>query len=282
MRKSSLSADIAFVIFILSILVSVTYIVYNPEKVDENIIMFSIILAIIILTYFTSLIVGMVTNILCIFIYATYLIVSVVVFGNTVPFSSYFYMVLSPVMTASVAITFLHTNELADENHKLIGKLKEYATIDEKTGIRTKFSYDGELPIYRGFSNRYSVDVCLLIWQYRYPDEIRRLLGDQLLRRVSEKISKTAVHSFRKCDTVYLLSENPYLWGVLLITNSDKVRQAVIDNARSHIDQMDISDIVTTKTPVVDIRFGMAVDTDTSITGDELINLARANMQYDV
>ena len=282
MKKSSLRADIAFIVFLIAIIISVIFIVSDPDKATENLILFSAVIAIVILTYFTSLIVGMVMNIVCIFIYATFLIVDVVIYNNSIFAGSYFFMVLSPVMTVSVALTFLHTNELANENHKLINRLKTFATTDEKTGIRTKFAYDGELSVYRGFADRYSVDVCLLLWQYKYPNEIKRLLGNRLQRLVSEKISITAVHSFRKCDSVYLLSEDPYLWGTLLITNSDQVRQAVIDNARSHIDQLDISEIVPLKAPVVDIRFGLAVDSNIDLTGDDLIRLAKSNMQYDV
>ncbi|MDD4076156.1 MAG: hypothetical protein PHC80_08675, partial [Eubacteriales bacterium] len=256
-------------------------IVADTEHATLNMLRVAVTFAVMMITYFTSLLTGLVLNVLLIFGYATYLIISVLAYGAVIDGGAYIFMAACPALTAATSVAFRRVQLVEDENAALQKKLISLAAFDEKTGAKTRRSFESDLSVYRALSERYGYSTMLLLWQFRFPAEMKQMLGARQFKRAATKVSRTSLEAFRKTDAIYLLSEEPYLWGALLATREDENEHTVIDRAREKLDMLDIRDVCGERSPNVQLRFSAKAD-DQTLSPEALIHAVLGGMEYDV
>lgn len=280
MRKN-FAADVSFCILMILMLLLTTAVAIDSEHLTLNLVRLCAMLAILIITYFTSLITGLVINMAVIFAYATYLIMSVLLSDATVDTMAYVIMIASPISSVTVALAFRHTRKLEEENASLTQRLAQTEAFDAQSGLRVRRSYEGDLAVYRALAQRYNYNTTLLIWQFRFPNELSSILGKRAFEKTALQISNEALGAFRQTDMVYLFSREPHTWGALLATSKQDETNAVMERARSVLDRPDITKIVGAKAPRVELRFSVTVD-DAKLTADELLQRTLNALPYDV
>lgn len=280
-RKGDVAGDCAFLLLLLCILACAIFFAYDSARLTENVIMLTVVLLILTITYYTSAATGLVINIGLIFIYATGLIYLVLSENTNVAGNSYFFMIFSPCITAAVGIAFRRNSKLQAQNLELLRRVERTSFIDMNTGFRIKNSIGPDLEVHRALAERFHVRAVFLMWSYRYPDELKSILGENEFHRVTMKMSEKAKAAFRKGDVLYVISDES--WAAILLCPSIDYH-AVIDRIRQ---EFDMQYFAGEHAPRIDLKFGTALVDEKKENGEypdagDLITAAEESMEYDV
>lgn len=279
--KSSLAADVAFIALMLLLFVCTVFVSLNPDNFFFNGSALLIVFVLMILTYFTSITTGLITNLILIFITSTYFLLGVVTRGGTVYTGFYFWMILSPLTTIATGLIFRDTKKIEKDYLKIKQHMDEFSGIDPDTNLKNKQSYLSEISVFRGIASRYDLKVLLIICEFRYPREMKNLLGETLMEKLAIEISQASEKTFRQEDIPYLLSRDPYRWGILMLTKPNS--EYIIKNRlREKFESLDMNSIAGKNAPRLELRIGMAYDSEKTESPFQLLEEAIDQMQYDV
>lgn len=278
--RKNLAADAAYMLQLILLFICVVYIVVYAENTGLSIAILCFVFAVMIITHFTSITLGLILNIGAIFVTATVLIYRSMTQGAEVNSEIYFWFVMGPLMTFVSSLLFRHTREIEDENRELNSYVKDFRLIDAQTGLKTLQAYEMEMPVYQRIANRYEMGLLMIVWEFRYAGDLKRMVGKNKLEQVADRISAAIVDAFRKEDIVYLLSREPYQWGTLMLTR-EGTEELMMERMKQKFNSLDLKEILGKNAPRLEMRIGMqeAGEQDTAFS---LYDKAKRELQYDV
>ncbi len=281
--RHTIVTDLAFVALLILLFVCVMFIATFAGGATDmsTVAMLSIVFAIMIITYFTNITTGLIINTVLIFGYASWLLYRAVVVGEPVESASYFWIVISPLLTACTAILFRAAQGTEEENRLLKRQIADYVTVDSGTELKNKRAYATEMMIYRHLAKRYGKSLLLIVWEFRFESDMKRLVGSDKFDEVAIAISHAMENVFRKEDVLYLLGNAPYRWGTLMLTDVDNERM-LMGRLREKIEGLDVRGILGRNAPKLEIRIGTCYDSDELETPLQLLEKAITQVQYDV
>lgn len=280
-KNSFLISDVAYLLMLLLIFVCILFIVGSPDELQKNFIILAVVLMVVMITYFTTITAGLLMNILMIFGYSAYVILRAAYQGAAIDQNVYFWIIWSPCMTAA-SFLFARRAQLAEAEIKKNGEqLRRLSGVDAVTELKNVRGFEQECGVYMKISRRYSMDLVLIVWQFRYQRELVQMLGQEGLERLAVQISKIITGSLREEDAVFLLDNEPYLWGTLLFTNLEAAR-IVIDRVAGQLEQLDIKSLSGKHSLALEMRVGGAQYTEDVLLPFELLEKSKKNLEYDV
>lgn len=280
-KKNNLAADVSFMIMLILLFIAIVFIVTYSEDVVRSSAILCIIFAIMIITHFTSITMGLILNIVIIFGYTSYLLYQLFVNATAISNETYFWIVLSPVLTLVSSNVFQYTRIMETENENLTKLIRDFSDIDTKTRLKNKRAYEMEMPVYHSISKRYGIGLTMIVWEFRFLDDLKRIYGRENLEKIAIKISRAMEDAFRKEDAFYLLSDQPYTWGMLLLTNKFD-EDAMRERTRSKINEIDTAEIAGKNAPKLEMRIGVKLVDIQEETALTLLERAKDRLQYDV
>lgn len=279
-KKSSLTVDAAFMGLLLLIFLCIIFITSYSQRDAAGIFAMSLVFALMIITHFTSVTLGLILNIILIFIAVTVMIYLSFGTGFDVGGEVYFWMVISPVMTVVSHLIFRGTRQIEEENDTLKLYARKFILVDAFTGLKNGQAYQMEMPIYQRLSNRYELELLLMVWEFRYESDLKRMVGAGSVKESVRLISEQMQGMLRKEDVIYLLEEAPYRWGTMMLTRPG-AEDILMERIKKKFDSMDLSDILGKNAPRLEMRIGMAAAAEEETAG-ELYDRAVNELQYDV
>lgn len=282
MRKKNLrlEGDLSFLALILLFLVCLIF--TGNSKTEQwgiNIAMFCSASVSFLVTYFASLTAGLVMNLLILFVYINYILFGVYRTGNAIDVQLYFWLIWIPVTTVAFHFFSSSMKQLQDENVKLQQRVEELTMVDETTGLENLYSFENNCRIYMRIADRYKMSMVLMVWELRYENEVRRLLGKQKFEEQIQFVTNVARKVLRKEDNLFILQDSPYLWGAIMFTTAGGEATA-IQRLKNQMDE-ERKEIEGDKVQL-DMRFGTAVYETEKQLPLELLEQAKKRLSYDV
>lgn len=279
-RKSSLFSDIAYMALLLIFFVCVVFITYS-ESTSFGIAAMCIVFAILIITHFTNITIGLILNIFVIFTVFTWYLYQMMVYGSPIQTEVYFWMFVSPLLSVVSYMIFRNVREMEEENRQLHKRVKHFSIVDDVTELKNIQAYEMEFPIYEKIAKRYHIGLMLIVWQFRYADDLKRILGKNNLEQTAVQLSKAMESVFRTEDVVYILCREPYEWGSLMLTQEDS-GELIKERIREKLNHLDFTEILGKNAPRLEIRIGMHYTNIWDETALSMLEQARNRLQYDV
>lgn len=278
--KFSLGADIAYMLLFVTLFVCVAFIAFT-ENNSFNIAALCIVFSILIISHFTSVTFGLILHVVVVFAGFSWYLYRQLSYGEAMQLDFYFWVAAGPVLTVTSYNIFRNMALIDEENVQLRKWARHFSIVDDMTELKNIQAYEMEFPVYQRIAVRYKIGLMLIIWQFRYAGDLKRILGKSGMEQTAANLSKIMTEAFRKEDVVYILSKDPYEWGILLLTNenSEDLLKARI---KDKIQNMDFSEISGKNAPRLEIRVGI-----TFIEGEEdtpllALEKAKNKLQYDV
>lgn len=279
-NKARLEGDIAFLIILIMMLLCMVFTGNSTENWEMNTLMFCVAAAAILITYFFSITAGLITDLIILFSYISWIMYQTLESGETIGIQMYFWVLWIPVTTTAFHFFTADMKRLQNDNKRLSQTVEELAMYDEDSGLENFYSYENECQVYMRLAERYKMPMVLLVWELRYENEVSRLLGRQKFGEQITMISEVAREVFRKEDSLFLLHNAPYLWGTIMFTNPGG-EAIVIERLKKSLDEA-----VKNKTDnrvQIELRFGTAVyDNNKGKTPMEFMEIAKKRLSYDV
>lgn len=279
-RKTALSADISYMIMFLLLFISVAYITLT-EQVSFHIAALCITFAIMIITHFTSVTLGLIINVVIIFAGFSWFLYRMLSYGEMINQGFYFWAVMSPVLTTVSHMMFRSVLRIEEENIGLQKRVRHFSIIDDVMELKNIQAYEMEFPVYQRIAMRYDIGLMLIIFQLRYADDLKKMLGQRNMDETAIQISQTVAEVFRREDVVYILSKDPYEWGSLLLSKQESA-DLLKERVKNKLEQMDFSEILGKNAPKLEIRVGVYYTHQGDETALSMIEKAKNMLQYDV
>lgn len=217
-QKLSLMTDVWLLVFIA--VATLTAILMTVSgQVMANTIFSGLTLIVLLLTYFSGIVSGLIGNFALIFGQVGWM-----VYLNTQPHAALplalSFWLIAPLIL-SVALYFFTTDVLAlqTQNNVLKTALVEHGAFDSTTNLRTNSAYVQDVRVAIENNHRFELPVTLMVFRVRYYDEIRRMLSPEQLEKMILDLSQTIDGATRINDLAYYLDDHVPTWGVILYTD---------------------------------------------------------------
>ncbi|CAM4180489.1 GGDEF domain-containing protein [Paenibacillus endophyticus] len=220
-NQSSLMSDIAFLLLFLVCLISMMFTAGNSDQYILNIILLNVAFLIAIVTYFTTVTTGLILNIVFIFGYGTFTLYQTVAVGDVVSVQHYFWLIMTPIITAVTWMLTAANKQLQAEKDLLVKQNVSLATMDERTNLKNSRSFQKDATVFMALSTRYQIPLTLLVVTVKYWDELSRMISQDQMTEMIYDVSKLNETSIRLNDSLYMLNTETPTWGMLLFTDDD-------------------------------------------------------------
>ncbi|EJT8158709.1 GGDEF domain-containing protein [Listeria monocytogenes] len=279
---NNLFADIGFLFFILLSFITIGFMINTPDEYLRNIILLNITFLLVIITYFTNLTLGLILNVLYIFIYATYIIYEIVANQIAYGFGSYFWLIITPLFTVASAMFTRNTSRLQEENTKIKQQNLYLGTIDQETLLKNIVSFQNDERIFSSISRRYDLPLSLMVIKVRHWRELKRFQSEDEMRLALQDISAILETCIRTSDVLYLLDKSDATWGLLLLTD-EPGGKLVADRIKSRIAEANTEEFAAKYRVKLELRIGTSqFDSEKVKTPLDFIELATKELEYDV
>ncbi|HDI4807695.1 TPA: GGDEF domain-containing protein [Listeria monocytogenes] len=279
---NNLFADISFLFFILLCFITIGFMINTPDEYLRNIILLNITFLLVIITYFTNLTLGLILNVLYIFIYATYIIYEIVANQIAYGFGSYFWLIITPLFTVASAMFTRNTSRLQEENTKIKQQNLYLGTIDQETLLKNIVSFQNDERIFSSISRRYDLPLSLMVIKVRHWRELKRFQSEEEMRLALQDISAILETCIRTSDVLYLLDKDDATWGLLLLTD-EPGGKLVADRIKSRIAEANTEEFAAKYRVKLELRIGTSqFDSEKVKTPLDFIDLATKELEYDV
>lgn len=281
-RNRGLGSDIAFLLFLVLMYICIIFIAGDPDAYLQNIIILNIAFILAIVTYFTSVTAGLVLNLIFIFSYGFFIVYQTISQGETISLNTYFWLLMTPLLTVVVWIFTLNSRTLQTENERLEKKNANLAIVDENTNLRNSVSFQKDASLFTGISTRYHIPLTLLVVKVKYWKEIRRLIPEDQLAEAIYDVSQLSQASIRTNDALYLLDKEDATWGLLLFTDSDGA-QIVIERIKFKLQELNDTAFKQKYKVSLALKIGaVEYQQDTIENPFDFIVQAKKQLEYDV
>lgn len=225
--QNSLLSDTAFLLLFVICFIHIVFTAGEPDHYMINMILLNVSFLIAVITYFTNITVGLILNIVFIFGYGTYTIYQTVVVGEPLQSYHYYWLIMTPVLTAVIALLTFANRRLQQEAEQLQKRNASLATLDERTNLKNSRSFQSDATIFMALSNRYEIPLTLLVMTVKHWNEMSRMISEAQVTEMIYDISRMSETSIRMNDSLYMLNADHPTWGLLLFTDQDGAKVVV-------------------------------------------------------
>ncbi|AIQ71544.1 diguanylate cyclase domain-containing protein [Paenibacillus graminis] len=281
-NRSSLFSDLAFLVFLVLNFICIVFIAGSPDHYIQNIIILNIAFLLALVTYFTTVTAGLVLNLAFIFGYGFFVLYQTVSEGGTIGVNTYFWLIMTPLLTVVIWVFTSRTRELQIENELLEKKTATLATVDENTDLRNIISFQKDASLFTGISTRYSIPLTLLVVKVKYWSEIRRLIPEEQLSEAIYDVSQLSQSSIRTNDALYLLDKEDATWGLLLFTDREGAK-IVIERIKLKLQELNDTEFSAKYKVNLGLKIGaVQYEAETVENPFDFILQAKKQLEYDV
>ncbi|WP_379156654.1 diguanylate cyclase domain-containing protein [Paenibacillus sp. sgz5001063] len=281
-NRSSLFSDLAFLVFLVLNFICIVFIAGSPDHYVQNIIILNIAFLLALVTYFTNVTAGLVLNLAFIFGYGFFVLYQTVSEGETIGVNTYFWLIMTPLLTVVLWVFTSTTRELQAENDLLKKRTANLATIDENTDLRNTISFQKDASLFTGISTRYSIPLTLLVVKVKYWSEIRRLIPEEQLSEAIYDVSQLSQSSIRTNDALYLLDKEEATWGLLLFTDREGAK-IVIERIKLKLQELNDTEFMAKYKVNLGLKIGAVQYEEGTIENPfDFIVQAKKQLEYDV
>ncbi|NMM51897.1 diguanylate cyclase domain-containing protein [Paenibacillus aquistagni] len=280
--RSSLLSDAAFLLLFVICFIHIVFTAGDQDRYLINMILLNVSFLIAILTYFTSIMVGLILNIVFIFGYGTYTLYQTFIVGESLQAYHYYWLIMTPVFTIIVALLTYANRELQEEKEQLQKRNASLATIDERTNLKNSRSFQSDANIFMALSTRYHIPLTLLVMTVKHWDELSRMISEAQITEMVYDISKLSETSIRMNDSLYMLNSDHPTWGLLLFTDQDGAN-VVVNRLKEKLESFNTIEFSNKYKHEMKLTIGTIQYNPEEIpTPLDFIKKARQKMEYDV
>ncbi len=273
-KVRSFTTDFSFVAMVVLGFIAAYFLSADSGNQIQNSLILCLVSAILLITYFTSLVIGLVINAVFIFLLFGYTLISSANTGIPISANTYFWMIWPPLMTLAVGTFTSQTSDFQAENAALHNHLEEVSLIDEATGLRNLRDFENGASIYMNISERYNMPLELIVWRLRYQSDLFRMVGNENKGKVVRMICDCITDTLREEDLLYIVNDSPYEWALLMFTDYHS-SASIIERIKENTEQLDFSSFTKLKVIPVDLETSVKVYDQKTTTPLSFLESAR-------
>ncbi|MBP2098464.1 hypothetical protein [Enterococcus rivorum] len=278
MNKQKVQTDLSLLFFLLLQFITIVFVGFTGQQLMMNVTLASVALILAIVTYFTDITMGMILNLIYLFIQGGYTIYLVVSGEKAFQYPFYFWLVMTPLFSIAVAFLTYSMRVLKDENETL-NKNMDIARVNAENHLRTLVAFKDDHAVFSSVAERYAIPYRLIGIRLNFWYELEHLLTNKQIKDVEQLVIKSIDKARSGKGLVYILDEENLTFGILIYQNEEEVNQ-IIQKIKAAFEEeapKSVEDIA------MSIRVSsVAFDKDTMDDSFGFMNEMIKELEYDV
>lgn len=262
------------------LIVGIVILSIRTENKLNVFIMLSVIFFIIMLTYLSNSVVGLITSSITIFIYTSYILYNNITHNIEVEFISYIWIIAIPISSIIMGNINKNINKLQLTNIKLTEQYKELVTIDSETGLRNLKIFYNDVNMEISKSVRHTTTFSLMIVKLPYYENLQTIFGESKTNKIVKYISSNIVECTRNEDIIYSLQKD--MIGILMPNTALEGSKVVRDRIKKRIKELNLDLNNKGKYVNIDVKIAILEYRDTFGDSINFKNIVEEELQYDV
>ncbi len=217
-------------VYVLFILLIILFFIVNLLIIDVgtlklmDYILFCTILIIMIISFYTNVVIGLISSILTVFIFGSIIFYSNLFHDQMVGTDIYIWMIIFPV-TALITGVFRESLEKMKNDANKMLEVQNLVTVDEITGLNNakQFYYQLEKEITR--SKRHGLELTVMLIQLSYFEEIFAVYGKDEMDSIIKALSDVMEKVTRFEDEWYRIDKDMFS---IILTNTDEEGAGIV------------------------------------------------------
>lgn len=239
MKKLQKKIDIYFVLIMVFLYTLFNLIFFTTGSLNLYwYILIGIVFLMIIITYLEGIIFGLVTSLVIIFAYGSYVLYLNIYFQQTYQLYDYLWIIIIPVSAYLTGIYGGYIRSLMEESSKLEEQKDELLTRDELTNLYNEREFYHDLEEEISLAKRQNVELALLLIRIKYYRQLVSINGQSKVDRIVKEIAKIIPELIRKEDREYKISQESF--AVILPFCDEEYRLVIKDRVRDKLANISI------------------------------------------
>lgn len=226
MRRKKVLTDLSLLFFFLLYFITLIFVGMHSNQFLMNIVLASIALILTIVTYFTDITMGMILNLIYLFIQGGYTIYLTATGENTYQMPIYFWLVMTPLFSISIYLLTESTRQLKAENDRFSENTAS-ARVNTENHLRTLLAFQEDNMVFATVAARYNIPYSLIGIQLNYWHEMEQILTKEQIKKVEELVIDSINQAKNEKGVVYVLDEEKLTFGILIYQDGEEVRQII-------------------------------------------------------
>ncbi|MBF8982843.1 diguanylate cyclase [Lutibacter sp. B2] len=281
MKKSNEYIDMFFMLLMIIIFTITTYLMINSKDVMmKEYILYSITFLLILITYATSIIIGLLVSSIFVFTYGSYILYQSMVYSKENSFQDYFWIIVLPIVVFVVGKLSANIKEIQDTNKELRSETEKLVTIDPVTGLQNTKGFYIDLDAEMSRAKRYGFNLSIMICKIQYFEELMNIYGEQKTQKIIKKIADELKKSNRNEDKIYKLKEDVF---AVILPNTDLIGSEVVkDRFRTRVDDVIVNKEEEIEHYHINLKIGMFQYSEKVTNPFMFKELAEKELEFDV
>lgn len=222
-RGIGILLDGALLGFMVIVVGTVVFLAANPSEFLVNLIYLMITFILVIITYFTSIIAGLIFNIIFIFGQVFYMAYGFFDKGSVNLWDAV-WLFLPGFYCLTIYFVTDRLREIQDENVYLKKEMVRLSTLDTDTQLRTLNMFDADFTSLEKLPADYQVPLSLLVVRIRYWDTVKGLMNNLQIQKILQEVTKVLNNSFPDENFKYIIDRSNPTWGVMAFLPEAQMR----------------------------------------------------------
>lgn len=246
----------------------------------ENYILFTIVMIVAMIGYYTNITLVLIASLIIDFIYSSYKLYSTFINGISIQNDVYYWIIVIPVTAVLFSNLSRYIVALQEESKTLEEENQSLVMIDAATGIRNAVAFFNEVPIYMSMSKRYNIPLTLMLVKFRYKDKLKAIVSEEQFNKLLVEVSNILKQSLRLEDRKYILKDR-LIFAFLLISEGEG-SEIVKQRFKENLENINISDRDLFNKLKIEVEIGYYAYNDKILDAFEFLEKAEMELEYDV
>jgi len=280
-KKSNEYIDLFFMLLMIIIFTITTYLMVNSKDVMmKEYILYSITFLLILITYATNVIIGLLTSSIFVFAYGSYILYQSMVYSKENSFQDYFWIIVLPIVVFVVGKLSENIKEIQDTNKELKNETEKLVTIDPVTGLQNIKGFYLDLDGEMSRAKRYEFNLTIMICKIQYFEELINIYGEQKTQEILKKIADELKNSNRNEDKIYKIKDDTF---AVILPNTDLIGAEVVkDRFRKSVDDVVVNKEEDLEGYHINLKIGMFQYSEKITNPFMFKELAEKEIEFDV
>lgn len=281
LKNATQKIDLYFILLMSFVYIFLNVVIFVGDTTDLSfIILLNVLFVLTVLSYFTSIVFCLISCILFIFSYGSYILYSALILQKTASTMSYLWIVIIPLCCILVAFFRTNISEVEQELVKFNIASETLVGFDESTNLLNERMFYYELKRYMAMASRDYIKVTLVLIKLKYFDSIVRLIGEKamtaLMRDIGAKIGE-----FTRVEDIQFFVDEKGVYSLILI--SDEAGAAIVrDRLKNGVKEIEMQEKVKLFSLHLELKIGIAQYNSEITSVQEFRDFAEKNMEFDV
>ncbi|SHJ96941.1 GGDEF domain-containing protein [Tepidibacter formicigenes] len=273
--------DIYFLLLIIEIFSVTTLLILNIKEVNFiDYVLCVLTFLIIIISFYSNLIMGLITSAFLVFAYGSYMLYKSLFYENIRIGNGYFWMVIFPLSAFISGRLSDAINEIRNKNIYLEKQISNLVTVDEITGFNNLKEFYRDLNEEISRSRRHKFYLVLMVVEVQYLEELISIYGIDKINKILKSISVLIEKAIRTEDKRYRIGEE--LFAIIMPNTDISGAEIVRQRLKRELENISINDDDKTKTYKLDIKIAALQYNDSIDNSFQFKELVQKELEYDI